>query len=89
MKRGPKPADSRNGDTDGHKSDLVKKTFLFNKNVSMHLAVAALATGVEQADIVRDATETRLTDMGCDLTRPPQLPDIRIVSSSVKRNMRR
>jgi hypothetical protein len=77
MKRGPKPASGAGRERNEEKPELVKKTFLFNKNVSLHLAVAALATGCEQADIVREATESRLKDMGCDLSGPPKLPHIR------------
>lgn len=80
MKRGPKPVTSASGE---NKSDLVKKTFLFDRNVSQHLAVAALVTGREQADIVREATEARLKAMGCDLTRPPELPNLRPVSGTL------
>lgn len=78
MKRGPKPAADGERRQGEQKGELVKKTFLFSKNVSMHLAVASLATGVEQSEIVRQATESRLRDMGCDLTRPPQLPKYRL-----------
>lgn len=73
MKRGPKST------SEGRRPELVKKTFLFDQNVNMHLAVAALVTGKEQADIVREAVEERLSEMGCDLTKPPDLPKLKIV----------
>lgn len=80
MKRGPKP--SPNGNRNEGDSKLVKKTFLFDQNMHQHLAVAALVVGKEQAEIVREAVSDRLRDMGCDLTKPPQLPKIRDVSGS-------
>jgi hypothetical protein len=89
MKRGPKPASSTSADQTGHRPELVKKTFLFEKNISMHLAVAAVVTGMEQAEIVRQATEARLKDMGCDLTRPPALPNIRPVDDMASQSRHR
>ena len=80
MKRGPKP--SENGT--GLRDDLVKKTFLFPRLTSQHLAIAALALGVEQADIVREAVARKLDEMGLDITRPPRLPNVRDVDNLVE-----
>jgi hypothetical protein len=75
LKRGPKPT------TTSRRPNLIKKTFLFEENIHQHLAVAALVVGKEQADIVREAVQDRLTKMGCDLSKPPELPALKDVSS--------
>ena len=63
-------------------SDLVKSTILLNRLLKQHLAVAAIATGQDQSEIMRDALEDRLIRMGCDLTAPPRLPEITRVAAA-------
>lgn len=74
MKRGRKPLSS-------NKSDMVKVTIVLESALKMHLAVAALATGQEQSEIVRDALKQRLQEMGVDLSQPPQLPNLKRLPS--------
>jgi hypothetical protein len=71
MKRGPKSEE----DTE-KRATLIKKTFLFPRTTSQHLALAAMVLGVEQADIVREAVNRKLHEMGLDITQPPKLPRV-------------
>lgn len=75
MKRGRKSANSNGNAKKG--SDLVKSTILLDKNLKQHLALAALVTGQEQSEIMRDALKERLSKMGCELSEPPQLPNLK------------
>lgn len=74
IKRG-RPSNS-NGDSQSDESNLVKKTFLFDKTMSQHLAVAAAYLGIEQSVIVREAVAAKLQEMfnGGDLSKAIELP---------------
>lgn len=73
LKRGPK---SSNG------SNSVMSSILLDRNLKLHLMVAALATDQDQSEIIRNALEERLTAMGCDLTKPPLLPNLKRLPKS-------
>jgi hypothetical protein len=57
-------------------NETVKGTFVLDKNLKLHLDVAALVTGQEKSKIVNDALKVMLKNMGCDLSKPPMLPKI-------------
>ena len=64
-------------DTTPKKSENVKGTFVLNKNLKQHLAVASLATGREQSEIVDVGLRYILKQLGCgDLNSPPSLPNL-------------
>lgn len=80
MKRGPRQS-TDHGEV---RPDLIKKTFLFSRTTSQNLAVAALALGVEQADIVREAVDQKLELMGLKRNISPRLPAVDDVDSMAR-----
>ncbi len=69
MKRGRKPGGAAQA---GPKSTLVKSTYLLEEVLKLNLKYFALATGVDQSDVVREAVATHLRQNGCDPTKPPK-----------------
>ncbi len=60
-------------------SEQVKGTFVLDKNLKQHLAVASLASGWEQSQIVDVGLRYILKELGCgDLDSPPILPNLNL-----------
>jgi len=74
LKRGRKPNGRSSGNSENGHRTLVKSTYMLDSVLKQNLAVVALVKGKDQSDIVREALIRYLTEINCDPTKPPKLP---------------
>lgn len=72
MKRGRKPLNGNGSSESDAQETLVKSSYMLESVLKQNLAYYALAEGIDQSDVVRQALADFLRKKKLDPTRPPR-----------------